>query len=336
MVIKLIEKLTLTNQFHDLGSDLSVFSMPEEISCPALVKFNGATAQLIGLSSRLTRTERFLNYFSGGHILKGSIPVAQAYAGHQFGKFNPFLGDGRSVILGDLKYQNRTWEIMLKGSGKTPFTFASDGRASLSECLHEYKMSKQLAAIGVPTTHCLCIIQGNEQVYRNGYEPAAILTRVAPSHIRFGTFENCYFKKNTKALKLLADFVIQHHFPECLGDNAKDKANYAQFFREVVVRTACLIAKWQNSGFVHGMMNTDNQSILGITLDHGESVFIKNYDDKFVAARSDERGRYAFGNQPAVGLWNCNVLAQTLTPLISSTDLKFGLSSYELAYLNHH
>jgi uncharacterized protein YdiU (UPF0061 family) len=332
----LIEKLTLTNQFHDLGNNLSVCSMPEGISCPTLVKFNHASAQLIGLSPDLTRTEKLLGCFSGNHILKGSTPVAQAYAGHQFGKFNPFLGDGRSVILGDLRSQDRIWEIMLKGSGKTPFTFASDGRASLSECLHEYKVSERLVDMGVPTTRCLCIIKGNEQVYRNGYEPVAILTRLAPSHIRFGTFENCYFKKNTKALKLLADFVIRNYFPGCLGDNAKDKVNYAQFFREVVAKTACLIAQWQKSGFVHGMMNTDNQSILGITLDHGESIFIENYDDEFVAACSDEHGRYAFGNQPAVGLWNCNVLARALRPLISSTDLKAALSTYEPTYLNHH
>jgi uncharacterized protein YdiU (UPF0061 family) len=333
---KLIENLTLTNRFHELGEDLSVRSMPEGISCSTLVKFNRATAQIIGLSPDLTQPEKLLEYFSGNQILKNSKPVAHAYAGHQFGKFTPFLGDGRSVILGDLDSDNGTWEIMLKGSGKTPFTFASDGLASLSECLHEYEMSKRLVEMGVPTTHSLCVIQGSERVYRSGYEPTAILTRVAPSHIRFGTFENCYFKKNTKALKRLTDFVIENHFPECLGDNVKDKGNYAQFFREVVVRTARLIAQWQNSGFVHGMMNTDNQSILGITLDHGESVFIENYDDEFVAASSDEHGRYAFGNQPAVGLWNCNVLARALTPLISSIDLKAALSTYEPTYLNHH
>jgi uncharacterized protein YdiU (UPF0061 family) len=203
----------------------------------------------------------------------------------------------------------------------------------LPECQHEYDMSERLAILAVPTTRCLCIIEGSEQVYRSRFESVAILTRVTPSHIRFGTFENYYFKKDVDALKILADYVIRRYFPHCLGSDSNGNNDYGQFFQDVVIRTAQLIAHWQQVGFVHGMMNTDNQSIIGVSLDLGESAFTEDFDDNFVASSSDREGRYAFGQQPAIGLWNCNVLARALSPLIAPADLRRALENYEPAFI---
>ncbi len=321
----------MTQCFSQLGAGLSSPAIPQGISQAQLLKTNSQVAELIGLGTDVFEAQSFLDVFSGNALLKNSNPVACAYAGHQFGNFNPFLGDGRSLLLGEIAATNGYWDIGLKGAGKTPYTFSSDGRASVDECLHEYSISEQLEALSVPTTRSLCVIKGSETVYRSGFKSVAMLTRVGPSFIRFGSFEYCYFKKDHSVLKALADYVIERYFLNCIG--ASGDNNYAQFFYQVVEKTAALIAAWQNVGFVHGMMNTDNQSIVGITLDLGESMFIDSRDDNFVASASDEHGRYAFGQQPVIGLWNCNVLARALSPLISTTDLKKALSIYERTYL---
>lgn len=330
---KLIDGLVLTQYFHQLHAELSSPVIPQGIAHAQLLQKNNQVAQLLGLNAEVVDSQAFLDVFSGNALLANSSPVACAYAGHQLGNFNPFLGDGRSVLLGEISSPAGNWDVGLKGSGKTAYTFSADGRASIDECLHEDMVSERLAQLDVPTTRSLCVIKGSEKVYRSGFKAVAILARIAPSFVRFGSFEYCYFKKDTNALKVLADYVIEQHFADCLGAN--DDNNYAQFFYQVVEKTAALIASWQNVGFVHGMMNTDNQSIVGITLDLGESVFIDNQDDDFVASASDEHGRYAYGQQPVIGLWNCNVLARALSPLISSNDLKRGLSIYERTYLDH-
>lgn len=327
-----IDNLVLTQRFHQLNAELSSPVTPQGISHAQLLKRNMQVAELIGLDSSVFDSPSFLDVFSGNKILANSNPIAQAYAGHQFGNFNPFLGDGRSVLLGEITTSNGYWDVGLKGAGKTPYTFSSDGRASVDECLHEHRIGERLARQGVPTTRNLCVVKGSEKVYRSGFKSVAMLARVAPSFVRFGSFEYCYFKKDHSALKVLADYVIERHFLDCLGENGKN--NYAQFFYQVVAKTAVLIAHWQNAGFVHGMMNTDNQSIIGVTLDLGESMFIDNRDESFIASPSDEHGRYAFGQQPIIGLWNCNVLARALSPLISSNDLKRALSIYERTYLD--
>lgn len=334
MSLQSLEQLIVESQFHQLGGDFSIPVSPQGISDANLVMQNSAVAEILGLPPCLLNTQAFLDIFSANGCLHNSTPVVQAYAGHQFGTFNPFLGDGRTILLGEVETQNGSWEISLKGAGKTPFTFVSDGRASLSECQHEYDISERLATLGVPSTRCLCIIEGSEKVYRTRFESVAILTRVTPSHIRFGTFENHYFKKDIPALKTLADYVIQRYFPHCLGNGNNGNNDYGQFFEDVVIKTAQLIANWQQVGFVHGMMNTDNQSILGVSLDLGESTFIEDFDDNFVASVSDRKGRYAFGQQPAIGLWNCNVLARALSPLITAVDLRSALTQYEPAFLN--
>jgi uncharacterized protein YdiU (UPF0061 family) len=257
-------------------------------------------------------------------------PLSTAYAGHQFGKFNPLLGDGRAHLLGEVSTSQGLQEIYLKGSGKTPYARQADGRASLEECLHEYEISEKLAALGIPVTRCLSIIQGDDLVYRHGFKPAAILTRIAPTHIRFGTFELHYFKKDISALQTLADYIIQHYYPNSLLKTQP----YADFFQQVIYKTAKLIAHWQKIGFVHGMMNTDNQSIIGVTLDLGNASFIESLDPLFISSSIDEKGRYAFGQQPIIGLWNCNILGRALSPLILGNDIRQALSQYEEIFLS--
>jgi uncharacterized protein YdiU (UPF0061 family) len=331
--MKSLQNLTITNHFHTLGKHFYKEVHPQGLKNPEIIKTNSEAAVLLNLDPGEFNSDLFLQVFSGNSILSESLPLAHDYAGHQFGNFNPFLGDGRALLLFDVETDNGLCEVNLKGSGKTPYARELDGRASLSSCLHEYEMSVKLASLGIPTTQSLCIIAGDEQIYRKRYERAAILTRIAPGFIRFGTFENYYFQRNVEALRQLTHFVIRHYYPECFSQEEYD---YALFLRQVVIRTAHLIAHWQAVGFVHGMLNTDNQSILGVTLDLGESSFTESFDAEFVSSANDEKGRYAFGQQPVIGLWNCNVLARALSPLISDDKLRSALESYETEYLKHY
>lgn len=331
--MKRLAELTLQQHFHGLGEGFYAEHQPQGLQQPSLTRANPTIAQQLGLDPAECATDDFLQIFSGNALLPNSRPLAQAYAGHQFGNFNPFLGDGRAVLLGEIETATGLLDICLKGAGRTPYARNADGRAGLDECLHEYAITEQLAALDVPTTRCLCVIQGSGLVYRNGFGPEAMLTRIAPSHIRFGTFENYHFQRNTEALRKLADYVIHWHFPHCAEAGEQ---HYAAFFQEVVLRTARLIAHWQAVGFVHGVMNTDNQSILGLTLDVGLSGFTPEHDPACVINPADEKGRYAFGQQPVVGLWNCNVLARALSSLIAADDLRSALQIYELEYLRHY
>ena len=324
------QRLSIVNRFHALGDLFYTECQPQGLANPVLVRSDPQAAALLGLTTDDLRSETFLQIFSGNRSLPGGRPLAQDYAGHQFGRFNPFLGDGRVLLLGGVERDGEHWEISLKGSGKTPYARQADGRASLDECLREFACSLQLAALGIPTTRSLCVIASDERVYRHSFVPAAMLVRLAPSHIRFGTFENLYFQRKPEALRRLAEHVIAHHYPDCA---AQGEGRYAGFFHAVVIATARLIARWQAAGFVHGMMNTDNMSILGITLDLGEAGFTPERDPDHVSSEDDEQGRYAFGRQPVVGLWNCNVLARALSPLIPACDLRAALRAYEPEYL---
>lgn len=330
--MKRLAELTFQHHFHALGETFHAPHQPQGLEQPELVRTNPAVAELLGLDPAEFDTDLFLQVFSGNALLPGMQPVAQAYAGHQFGNFNPFLGDGRSVLLGEVAADNGLWDICLKGAGRTPYARSADGRAGLGECLHEYALSEQLAALGIPTSRVLCVVSGKPLVYRQGFQPAAMLTRVAPTHIRFGTFESCYYRRDHAALRLLADHVMTYYYPECAGT---DEARYARWLQAVVLKTARLVAHWQVAGFTHGVMNTDNQSIVGVTLDLGEASFTPERDPAYVGNREDEKGRYAFGQQPVVGLWNCNVLARALSPLITAQDLRTALEAYEPEYLRH-
>ncbi len=331
--MKSLQDLTITNRFHKLGSHFYKQVQAQGLANPEIIKTNQDAARLLELDPAEFNSEIFLQVFSGNKVLPESLPLAHDYAGHQLGNFNPFLGDGRALLLFDVVTENGFYEVNLKGVGKTPYAREFDGRASLSTCLHEFDISLKLASLGIPSTHSLCVIAGDEQVYRKQFERVAMITRVAPSFIRFGTFENYYFQRNHEALRQLTEFVIKQYYPECIY---REEYDYALFLREVVIRTAHLIAHWQAAGFVHGMMNTDNQSILGITLDLGEASFTESRDPEFVSSPSDEKGRYAFGQQPIIGLWNCNVLARALSPLIPEDKLKKTLECYETEYLKHY
>lgn len=331
--MKHLSDLTFYNHFHTLGAHFYCECSPQGLENPTLVCSSAEVLQQLGLHPDEANTNLFLQVFSGNALLPGMQPLAQDYAGHQFGNFNPFLGDGRALLLGEVATPTGILDIYLKGSGRTPYARNADGRAGLRECLHEFHITAQLAALKVPTARCLCVVSGSQQVYRGGFEPSAMLTRIAPSHIRFGTFENYYFQKNRAALCQLADHVIACHYPDCL---AAGEQRYVAFFAEVVLRTARLMAHWQAVGFVHGVMNTDNQSILGLTLDVGMGAFTPERDPAYVCHPEDGHGRYAFGQQPLVGLWNCNVLARALSPLIAAHDLRTALQAYEPEYLRHY
>jgi uncharacterized protein YdiU (UPF0061 family) len=255
------------------------------------------------------------------------------YAGHQFGVYVPQLGDGRAILLGEaINEGGERWDLHLKGAGMTPFSRDGDGRAVLRSTIREYLCSEAMHALGIPTTRALCIVGSDDQVYREEVETGATLLRMAPSHVRFGTFEIFYYRKQHDLLKILADFVIDHHFAHLR--EAGDK--YARFFAEVVERTATLIARWQAAGWAHGVMNTDNMSIIGLTLDYGPFGFMDAYDAGFVSNHSDHNGRYAYNQQPYIGLWNLSCLAQALLPLADKESLKAGLDSYTPHYERHY
>src|SRR5262245_34658663 len=298
---------------------------PTPVPDPYLVAFNPDAARLIDLDPAEAQKADFVEYFAGNKLLPGSEPVAMKYAGHQFGSWVPQLGDGRAILLGEVKNAaGERWDLHLKGAGKTMFSRFGDGRAVLRSSIREYLCGEALHALGVPTTRSLCIVGTDLEVYRESVESGAIIVRMAPSHVRFGSFEVFAHRGQTELVKTLADFVIDQHYP-----HLKDAENkYATFLREVVARTARLIAKWQSVGFAHGVLNTDNMSILGLTLDYGPYGFMEDFDPGFVCNHSDETGRYAFDQQPRIGYWNLGALAQSLLSVLEVEEAKAALNTY--------
>ncbi len=328
----LLNDVALSQRSCSLRKGFFVEVSPVGLIAPKLVKKNISVAKQLGLSGDVFSTDYFKQVFSGNQRLNNVVPLAQDYAGHQFGRFNPFLGDGRSALIAEINTSTDTWDVYLKGIGPTPFAYVSDGYASLSECLHEYEYSERLSDLGIPAALSLCVMSGDKGIYRRGFETAAMLARVAKCHIRFGTFENYYFQRDYIALRKLADHVIHYYYPDC---EQYEERRYFYFLRAVVIKTAQLIAHWQVAGFAHGMMNTDNQSIIGITLDLGSATFISDENNQ-TNIEVDESDRYAFDQQPVIGLWNCNVLAKALSPLIETKELRTALSCYEIEYLKYH
>ena len=292
---------------------------------PHLVSFNAAAAELADLDLNEAKRPEFSGVFGGSLLVPGMAPLAMIYSGHQFGVYAPQLGDGRAILLGEVKNERgEKWDLHLKGAGMTPFSRDGDGRAVLRSTIREYLCCEAMHGLGIPTTRALCIIGSQEKVYRERVETGAMLVRMAPSHVRFGTFEIFYYRKQYEHLKVLADYVITNHYPHLV--EATD--TYARFFWEVVERTAKLIAQWQAVGWAHGVMNTDNMSIHGITLDYGPFGFMDDYDPGFICNHSDHNGRYAFNQQPFIGLWNLSCLAQALLPLVAKEELKAALDRY--------
>jgi serine/tyrosine/threonine adenylyltransferase len=321
-----LETLSFDNTYARLPAAFYAKLNPTPFSSPPyLVSFNPAAAALIDLDPGEAQRPEFAGLFGGSVLAPGMDPLAMLYSGHQFGVYVPQLGDGRAILLGEATNRSgERWDLHLKGAGMTPFSRDGDGRAVLRSTIREYLCSEAMHALGIPTTRALCIVGSDDKVYREQIETGATLLRMAPSHVRFGTFEIFYYRKQHDLLKVLADFVIDSYFPHLRQATEK----YARLFAEVVERTATLIARWQAVGWAHGVMNTDNMSILGLTLDYGPFGFMDDYDAGLICNHSDHNGRYAFNQQPYIGLWNLSCLAQALLPLADKEALKTGLDVY--------
>ena len=303
---------------------------PTPLASPYLVSVSDDAASLLDLDPAEMRSERFLNMLAGNLLPPGAEPLAMLYAGHQFGTFVPQLGDGRALLLGEVvNARGERWSMQLKGAGETPFSRTADGRAVLRSTIREFLCSEAMHALGIPTTRALGIAGADEPVYRETPETAAVLLRLAPSHVRFGSFEVFYARREPAYLKQLADHVIEEQFPQLV----RLPDAHEQFLIEVIERTARLIAQWQAVGFCHGVMNTDNMSILGLTLDYGPFGFMEAFNPGHICNHSDTQGRYSYENQPYIGLWNCSRLAQALTPLIDAERCNAALARYEGVYL---
>jgi len=274
-------------------------------------------AALLGLDATALTSDDWLQALSGNVPISGTQPLASVYSGHQFGQWAGQLGDGRAILLGEA----HGLEIQLKGSGLTPYSRQGDGRAVLRSSIREFLCSEAMHALGVPTTRALCVTGSDEEVWRESVETAAVVTRVAPSFIRFGHFEHFAARRQHTQLKTLADYVIERYYPDCRQTDTLDGNAYAAWLQQVTERTAMMVAHWQAVGFCHGVMNTDNMSILGLTLDYGPFQFMDAFDPGHICNHTDRGGRYAFDQQPDIAHWNLYALAQALMPLINDTDV---------------
>ena len=284
---------------------------------PKLIRLNRELATSLGLDWDWLQSPDGLEVLSGQRVAEGSEPIALAYAGHQFGSFVPQLGDGRAILLGEVAaLDGRRRDLQLKGAGRTPFSRGGDGRAALGPVLREYVVCEAMAALGIPTTRALAAVATGEGVIRDSVLPGAVLTRVASSHVRVGTFQYFAARGDTEGVRLLADHVIARHYPEA----AAAEQPYRVLLDAVVAAQADLIARWLLVGFIHGVMNTDNMSIAGETIDYGPCAFLDVYDPDKVYSSIDRMGRYAYGAQPRIALWNLTRLAETLLPLLAEEE----------------
>ena len=298
--------------------DLEGYYVPwkaAQVAHPRLVKLNRELAEELGLDAKALDSEQGARIFSGNETPEGATPLAQAYAGHQFGGFVPQLGDGRALLLGEVidRYGRRR-DIQFKGSGRTPFSRAGDGKAALGPVLREYLIGEAMHALGIPTTRALAAVLTGEPVYRERALPGAVLTRVAASHVRVGTFQCFAARGEHEKVRHLADYVIDRHYPEL-----KQAANpYWALLERVCDRQAALVANWMHVGFIHGVMNTDNMTISGETIDYGPCAFMDYYEPATVFSSIDTHGRYAYANQPRIAQWNLARFAETLLSLIDA------------------
>ena len=306
-------KLELQNTFLESIGEMCKKSFASPAPAPELLIFNNSLAEELNLGSLTKDQTKCIEIFSGRESLQSCQPIAQAYSGHQFGHFNPALGDGRALLLGEVINTNgELRDIQLKGSGPTPFSRRGDGKSALGPVLREYLISESMYVLGIPTTRALTAIKTGENVQREQELPGGIMTRVASSHIRVGSFEYAYKSKNQMLIKDLADYSINRHFPE----TAEVENPYLAFFAAVCNEQASLVANWMSIGFIHGVMNTDNMTISGETIDYGPCAFMDAYDPSTVFSSIDKNGRYSYGNQPKILTWNLTRLAETLIPLV--------------------
>ena len=307
--------MKLSNSYIGLPEDFYQVINPVPVKSPRLIAFNEELAQYLGLKMD---PKEALKYFSGNSIPENTTPIALNYAGHQFGNFVHELGDGRATLLGEIEVNKERFDIQLKGSGPTKFSRQGDGRSALGPVIREYIISEAMHHLDIPTTRALAAVLTGEHVFRDEIEPGGILTRIAKSHIRVGTFEYFASRQQWENVKLLADYTIQRHFPEIRElDN-----HYLELLKAVSDRQSKLIAKWMSIGFIHGVMNTDNFTISGETIDYGPCAFMDEYDPATVYSSIDHGGRYAFGNQPSIASWNLASLAGCLISFIDKDSKK--------------
>ena len=327
--MKKLETLEIKNSFFQLGADFFQAKSPDPVPSPHLINSNPDAIELIGLDLSEIKKAEFVEYFSGNRLLPNSQPLAMAYSGHQFGSYNPRLGDGRGLLLGEIKdEQNNILDIHLKGCGPTRFARGFDGRATLRASLREYLGGEAVHGLGIPTTRSLAVIGTGELVHRETPEPGAILVRLSDSHIRFGSFQFFHFTNYPEKVTQLLDYIIKRHYPEIQNDPNKVKL----LLRNVVKRTANLIALWQANGFIHGVMNTDNMTITGTTFDYGPFGFMDRFNPNFTPNHSDPHGRYAYGRQPEIGYWNLSKFGETIGHLLDSKSITEELDDYQQIY----
>lgn len=319
------DTVTLTTRFSELPKAFYTPIEPQPLSNTRWVTWNSDLAKHYGFPDK--PNDELLQAFSGQEVPEQFAPLAMKYAGHQFGVYNPDLGDGRGLLLAEVASKSgQVTDIHIKGAGLTPYSRMGDGRAVLRSSVREYLCSEAMAGLGIATTRALGLMTSDTPVYREKQEYGALLIRMADTHVRFGHFEHFFYTNQLDQQKLLADKVIEWYFPECAGQENP----YAMMFNQVVDKTALMIAQWQAVGFAHGVMNTDNMSILGQTFDYGPFGFLDDYQPEFICNHSDYQGRYAFDQQPRIALWNLSALAHSLSTLIERDDLEQALNQYEV------
>jgi uncharacterized protein YdiU (UPF0061 family) len=328
-----LEELHFDNTYARLPEAFYARVEPTPLPNPVLVSFNPDAAALLDLDPDEAKRPEFAGVVGGQFLIPGSEPVAMLYSGHQFGIYAGQLGDGRAILLGEVRNgRGEKWDLHLKGAGQTPFSRDGDGRAVLRSTIREYLCGEAMHGLGIPTTRSLCIVAGDEPVLRERPEVGAMLLRMAPTHVRFGSFQAFFARRQPEYVKQLADHVIARFYPHLAG--AAD--TYPRFFDAVSVRTAQLIAKWQAVGWAHGVMNSDNMSIIGLTLDYGPFGFLDAYDPAFICNHSDHHGRYSFRNQPDIGYFNLRCLGQALSSLVTPQQEQEALAAYEAAHTAHY
>ncbi|MDB5796227.1 MAG: YdiU family protein [Paucimonas sp.] len=325
--------LPISNDFSELPPAFYTRQQPTPLPSPYLVATSAGAAKLVGIEPAHMESQAFIDAFTGNSVLPGSVPLAAVYSGHQFGVWAGQLGDGRAILLGELpaaiEDPPRKLELQLKGAGRTPYSRMGDGRAVLRSSIREFLCSEAMAALGIPTTRALCVTGSDARVMRETPETTAVATRMAASFVRFGSFEHWYYNHRHEELRILADHVIDRCYPALRNEPRP----YQALLAEVTRRTARLIAQWQAVGFMHGVMNTDNMSVLGITLDYGPFGFMEAFDAGHICNHTDSQGRYAYHQQPQVGLWNCHALGQAMLPLVGEVDdVHEALAAYKPAY----
>jgi len=337
---KSILEFNLSHSFADLGESFYSFVQATPFkSATRLVHSNHRAAALLDLQGEYAQASTFLDIVSGRKGFANTKPFAMLYAGHQFGHLLPQLGDGCAIIIAEVhNSKNQKWKLQLKGCGLTPFSREGDGRAVLRSSIREYLCSEAMHGLGIPTTQALCIVASDDEVYREQIEPGAIVTRMAQSHVRFGSFEVFYYRNQYDQVRKLADYVIDVHYPKL----AQSSNRHARWLEEVIDRTASMIAQWQAVGFCHGVMNTDNMSVLGLTLDYGPFAFMDTFNPGYICNHSDHQGRYAFNQQPNVGLFNISCFAQAILPCLSEdvdaavNIAKEKIECYQARYIQHY